>query len=107
MVAITGDDEALVGPDDVDEIHAAIVGAKGDAERVVFLGIGGDDGGCDNAYGGGEVADSKVLREVADSFGDHGMYRTMCKKRGDDPIGDAFTEALITIVDSACSSFRP
>ncbi|MCY1053616.1 hypothetical protein [Nannocystis sp. SCPEA4] len=107
VVAITDEDEALVDPDDVAEIHDAIVAAKGEGGRVVFLGIGGDDGGCDNAYGGGEVADSKVLREVADAFGGHGMYRTMCKKRGDDPIGDAFTEALTTLVDAACSSFPP
>ncbi|WAS97769.1 hypothetical protein [Nannocystis punicea] len=107
VVAITDEDESLVDPADAEEIHDAIVAAKGDAERVVFLGIGGDDGGCDNAYGGGEVKDSEVLREVAGTFGARGLYRTMCKKRGDDPIGDAFAEALTTVVDEACSSFVP
>lgn len=107
VVAITDEDESLVDPDDPGEIHDAIVAAKGDADRVVFLGIGGDEGGCDNAYGGGEVADSKVLREVAGTFGARGMYRSMCKSRGADPIGDAFGEALTTVVDSACTSSRP
>ncbi|MCY0993482.1 hypothetical protein OV203_40465 [Nannocystis sp. ILAH1] len=107
VVAITDEDESLVGPDDAAEIHDAIVAAKGDAERVVFLGIGGDEGGCDNAYGGGEVKDSEVLREVAGTFGARGMYRSMCKKRGADPIGDAFAEALTTVVDAACETFTP
>ncbi|WP_434427139.1 hypothetical protein [Nannocystis pusilla] len=103
---ITDEDESLVGPDDAAEVHDAIVAAKGDAERVVFLGIGGDEGGCDNAYGG-EVKDSEVLREVAGTFGARGMYRTRCKKRGDDPIGDVFAEALTTVVDAACETFTP
>ncbi|PCC74714.1 hypothetical protein SAMN02745121_09136 [Nannocystis exedens] len=107
VVAITDEDESLVGPDDAGEIHDAIVAAKGDAARVVFLGIGGDEGGCDNAYGGGEVKDSKVLREVAETFGARGMYRTMCESRGDDPIGAAFDEALTTVVDAACDGFIP
>lgn len=107
VVAITDEDEALVDPDDADEIHAAIVAAKGDADKVVFLGIGGDEGGCNSAYDEDEVKDSEVLRAVADAFGDRGLYRTMCKKRGDDPIGAAFDEALTTVVDTACTQFVP
>lgn len=107
VVAITDEDEALVDPDDAAEIRDAIVAAKGDPDKVVFLGIGGDQGGCNSAYDDDEVKDSEVLRDVADAFGDRGLYRTMCNKRGDDPIGAAFEEALTTVVDAACSQFVP
>ena len=107
VIAITDEDEALVGPKDAAEIHAAIVAAKGDAARVVFLGIGGDEGGCNSAYGDDEVQDSKALREVAESFGERGLYRDLCKKNGPDPIAAAFDEALTTVVDAACTQFTP
>lgn len=86
VIAITDEDEALVGPDDAAEIHDAIVTAKGDASRVVFLGIGGDEGGCNSAYGDDEVKDSIVLRQIAEAFGKRGLYRDLCKKNGPDPI---------------------
>jgi hypothetical protein len=107
VIAITDEDEALVGPDDATEIHDAIVAAKGDAGRVVFLGIGGDEGGCNSAYGDDEVKDSVVLRQVAGTFGERGLYRDLCKKNGPDPIAAAFEEALTTVVDAACTQFVP
>lgn len=107
VVAITDEDEALVDPDDADEIRDAIVAAKGDADKVVLLAIGGDEDGCNSAYDDDEVKDSKVLRDVADAFGARGLFRTMCKKDGDDPIGAAFDEALTTVVDAACTQFIP
>lgn len=107
VIAITDEDESLVGPDDAAEIHDAIVAAKGDAGRVVFLGIGGDEGGCSSAYGGDEVKDSMVLRQVAATFGERGLYRDLCQKNGPDPIAAAFEEALTTVVDAACTQFVP
>ena len=107
VIAITDEDEALVGPADAEEIHDAIVAAKGDASRVVFLGIGGDEGGCNSAYGDDPVQDSKVLRQIAEAFGARGLYRDLCKKNGPDPIADAFDEALTTVVDAACTQFNP
>ncbi|MBL9103007.1 MAG: hypothetical protein JNL82_18830 [Myxococcales bacterium] len=107
VVAITDEDEALVDPDDADEIRDALVAAKGDPDKVVFLAIGGDEDGCNSAYDDDEVKDSKVLRDVADAFGDRGLFRTMCEKDGDDPIGAAFDAALTTVVDAACTKFVP
>lgn len=107
VITITDEDEALVGPGDAGQIHDAIVAAKGDAARVVFLGIGGDEGGCNSAYGDDEVKDSVVLRQVAESFGERGLYRDLCKKNGPDPIAIAFEEALTTVVDAACTHFNP
>lgn len=107
VVAITDEDEALVDPDDADEIRDAIVAAKGDPDKVVFLGIGGDENGCNSAYDDDEVEDSEVLRDVAAAFGARGLFRTMCAKDGDDPIGAAFEAALTTVVDTACEQFVP
>ncbi len=107
VIAITDEDEALVGPDDAAQIHDAIVATKVDPSRIVFLGIGGDEGGCNSAYGDDDVKDSKVLREVAGAFGDRGLYRDLCKKNGPDPIAAAFDEVLTTVVDAACTHFIP
>ncbi|MFZ6177338.1 hypothetical protein [Nannocystis pusilla] len=39
-------------------------------------------------------------------FGARGIYRSMCEK-ADDPLDDAFAEALTTAVDATCEAFTP
>ena len=36
-----------------------------------------DEGGCNSAYGDDEVKDSVVLRQVAGTFGERGLYRDL------------------------------
>lgn len=104
VVAVTDEDEALSNVDDPADIHDLYMQVKQPGE-VVFLGIGGSD--CPSAYDGGNVHDSTELAAVADEFGPYGLFRTMCADQGDDPIRDAFIEALTTIVDQACDEFTP
>ena len=104
LVAITDEDEALANIGSPQQIHDRILAAKGGNEEVVtFLGIGGD--GCQSAYDGDNVFNSRDLRDTANAFGTRGLFRTMCGNG--DPIRDAFEEALTTVVDQACRDFIP
>jgi hypothetical protein len=104
VVAITDEDEALANVGSPGEIHDSFMAAKEPGE-VVFLGIGGTS--CSSAYDGGHVGDSKNLAAVAAEFGEFGLFRTMCAGPSEDPIRDAFQEALSTLVDEACDGFIP
>lgn len=106
VIAITDEDESFATVDDAEAIHDALISAKnGTINDVTFLGIGGED--CSSAYDGSDVKDSTKLRGTADSFGERGMFRTMCADQGADPIAAAFEEALTTIVDAACEGYTP
>lgn len=119
IVAITDEDEQPVPARSAQAIADRIIAAKNGAiENIVFLGIGGSDGGmpggptcppvciggsaCSGPYG--SASDASTLRQVADVFerAGRGLFWNLC----DGNLEQAFA-AAIELVDGACEDFDP
>jgi len=85
----------------------ALVDAKGgNQDAIVFLGLFGDndlpDGICQpyDPFQGLGAQPAPLLRELVDSFGDHGRYCSVCLS----DYSDCFLDAVTTI-DTTCDEF--
>jgi hypothetical protein len=87
---------------DVNTWHQALVDAKnGNEDAIVVLGLFGDDD-LPNAIcqGGAEV--SPRLRFFLDSWGDKGLFGSICA-----PDYDDFFQAAVDTIDTTCDEFDP
>jgi hypothetical protein len=84
------------------DLHDDLVATKGDVQKMVFLGIGGQTAGCPNIYGDTEGAATK-LHELTDLFiaQDRGVWWDLCAQG---PLQDGLDEAL-TVIEQACDDF--
>ena len=78
-----------------------LVAIKGDAKRVVFLGIGGSSQ-YEGAYGSAEQADK--LMDITDLFiaEDRGVWWDLCDGNLEDGLEEAFQ-----VIEQACDDFGP
>lgn len=102
VVAITDEDEQPTDTaTDAQTVHDRIVAAKGgDANRVVFLGIGGSRQCFQGAYGGAQEA--TVLRGISTAFGGRGFFWDLCEGRLEEGLDQVFD-----IIDRACGELPP
>ncbi|HWB78472.1 MAG TPA: hypothetical protein VG755_26080 [Nannocystaceae bacterium] len=106
---ITDEDDQFKSPGDPASWRDDLVAAKlGNEEAIVVLGLFGDtdqpDALCQPLDGEGTVgAQAGVrLRELTQSFGDHGVIGSVCAA----DYNPFFTEA-VAIIDTACDEFVP
>lgn len=101
VVAITDEDEQPVPRQMPQQIHDRLVAAKGDANNVVFLGIGGRRQ-CAGAYGDAEAAED--MQRLVDLFAadGRGFFWDLCEGH----LEDGLTNALAAI-EQACGEFVP
>ena len=109
VVAITDEDEEL-GLDLPDQtidpqvIYDNLVAIKGDVKDMVFVGVGGGDGGCPaegpDAGEYGMALDAITLEAVTDMFiaEDRGVYWDLCSGR----LEDGITEAM-NVISKGCN----
>lgn len=101
VVAITDEDEQPTPNVGAQAIYDRLVAAKGDPNRVVFLGIGGASD-CMGAYG--TAKNATKLRNATDVFiqNGRGVFWDLCQGNLD----QGLMQALETI-DQACRDFGP
>ncbi|MEM6992325.1 MAG: hypothetical protein AAF721_17570 [Myxococcota bacterium] len=85
--------------------HDAIIDAKGGLEEaVVMLGLVGDtglrDAMCDVPLNEGGAENADTLREFIDTFGERGLWGSVCA-----PDYSPFFGEAVTLIDDACDSF--
>jgi hypothetical protein len=99
VIALTDEDEAPSPLQSADQIFDRLVAAKGDVQKMVFLGVAGASD-CLGAYGEAEV--SPIIRGVTERFvaEGRGVFWDLCAGRLEDGLAQA-----IAIVDSACEQF--
>lgn len=86
----------------VDLWRQALIDAKnGDEQAVVVLGLFGDDD-LPNAICGGGAEVSPRLRQFVDSWGDKGVFGSICASDYDD-----FFQSAVDIIDTTCDEFEP
>ncbi len=101
------DDDAEDGSSgSVESWRQALIAAKsGDESAIVTLGLFGDgdlpDPIC-GAFDGGGAESSARLRQFLDSWGDHGVFGSICA-----PDYDDFFAAAVDIIDTTCEGFTP
>jgi len=100
VVAITDEDETPEPHQSPQQIYQRLVEAKGNAEHVVFLGIGGLKD-CEGAYGQAEEA--SILKQLTELFAANGRgyFWDIC----DGNLADGLAKALGPIED-ACDKFE-
>jgi hypothetical protein len=96
IVAITDQDEHPIPGASMQHTYERLVAAKGNANRVVFVGFGGESR-CDGPYGPEEDADK--LQELTQLFGSRGVFWDLCGGQLD----DGMQKAADTIAN-ACGS---
>jgi hypothetical protein len=96
VVAITDEDEQPTPGRTPKQVFDRLVATKGDARRMVFLGIGGAKE-CDGAYGSAD--DAQVLRQVTDQFTavGRGVFWDLCAGK----LEDGLTQAM-KVIEQAC-----
>jgi hypothetical protein len=107
VVAITDEDEQPVPDRSAQELHDALVAIKGDASRIVFLGIGGSRD-CDEKAAAPETAggaeEATKLRELTEIFvrEGRGVAWDLCEGNFVDGLDEA-----MNIIHGACTAFVP
>ena len=101
VVAITDEDEQPVPGANAQEVYDRLVALKGDVNKMVFLGIGGQTS-CDGVYGSADEA--QKLQAVTKLFTDkqRGVFWDLCQGNLD----QGLTKAL-EVIESACEDFGP
>ena len=101
VVAITDEDEDPVPGASAQEVYDRLVAIKGDVNKMVFVGIGGNQV-CDGLYG--HAREAMKLRRITQNFIDagRGVFWDICQGN----IEQGLTQALTTI-ESACEDFGP
>ena len=101
VVAITDEDEQPNPSATAQQVHDRLVAIKGDAKKMVFLGIGGATT-CDGAYGTADQA--TVLQEVTNLFiaEGRGVFWDLCVGQLENGLDDA-----MAVIEQACSEFPP
>lgn len=99
VIALTAEDENPVPAASAQDLYDRLVAVKGNAEKVVFIGIGGESN-CDNDYGGAEDADT--LQDIAKKFRDngHGTFIDLC----DDPLERGLNK-VVGAIEDACEGW--
>ncbi|KIG16428.1 hypothetical protein DB30_04472 [Enhygromyxa salina] len=86
----------------VDTWRQALIDAKnGDESAIVVLGLFGDDD-LPNAQCNGGAETSPRLRSFLDSWGDKGIFGSICA-----PDYDDFFQTAVDIIDTTCDEFVP
>lgn len=86
----------------VDLWHQALVDAKGGNEdAIVVLGLFGDDD-QPNAICNGGAETSPRLRQFLESWGDKGLFGSICA-----PDYDDFFQSAVDLIDTTCDEFMP
>jgi hypothetical protein len=101
-IAITDEDEQPTGDaTSAQEVYSRLVGAVGDPQRMVFLGIGGGSD-CRGAYG--EADEASRLRNITERFeaNERGVFWDLCQGRLEDGLEQAFQ-----VIERACEEFPP
>ncbi len=102
VIAITDEDEQSTVADSARTLYQRLVDLKGgDPEKIVFLGIGGNQQ-CTGAYGDADQA--RTLHQLTDLFiaENRGVWWDLCQGRLEDGLQDAFD-----IIQVACEEFSP
>ncbi len=103
VVAITDEDEQPTPNQTAQQVYDRLVATKGDVAKMVFLGIGGGPGGCnDGVYGSADEATK--LHAITNLFIDHnrGVWWDLCQGQ----LSDGLTDAM-EVIESACNDFPP
>lgn len=91
------------GDTEATQLYNDLVAIKGDVNKMVMLGIGGGDNGCNDAEGFYGAADHAVLLErVTNKFiaNERGVYWDLCEGQ----LASGLTEA-IAVINKACNEF--
>jgi hypothetical protein len=94
VIAMTDEDEHSVPPATAQTLHDQLVADKGDAGKLVFIGVGGKSD-CDGPYG--DANDANTLQAIAAQFGDHGGFWDLCQGKLDEGL-----RAAVDVIESAC-----
>ena len=100
VIAITDEDEQSTTYTNTQQIYDELIALKGgDAEKIVFLGVGGSQQ-CKGAYG--EASPATVLMQLTDMFKatNRGVWWDLCQGSLEDGLGEAFD-----IIEMACEEF--
>lgn len=99
VIALTPEDETPVPAASAQDIYDRFLALKGDAEKMVFIGLGGESS-CGNDYGGAEDADT--LQDITRKFRDngHGSFIDLC----DDPLERGLNR-VVAAIESACEDW--
>jgi hypothetical protein len=99
VVALTAEDEQPVPNASAEDVYDRLVATKGDVNKMVFVGIGGESN-CDNSYGGADDADK--LQDVTRMFrdDDRGVFVDLCE----DDLAQGLA-ATVDTIESACEDF--
>ncbi|MCP4680107.1 MAG: hypothetical protein GY854_32360 [Deltaproteobacteria bacterium] len=104
VIAITDEDEQPLPNGTAQQVFDRLVAVKGgDPKRMVFLGIGGGNGGCDNgAYGSADEATK--LRNITSLFEatQRGVWWDLCQGNLEDGL-----EAAFQVIEQACDELGP
>ena len=96
------DDNAGDSMGDVNSWRQALIDAKnGDESSIVMLGLFGDDD-LPNAICNGGAETSPRLRSFLDSWGEKGIFGSICA-----PDYDEFFQSAVDIIDTTCDEFDP